>query len=166
MPNHVYSRLRISDEKYAPLIEAAIEINGGLAQLLKPMPSELRDTQSPPKIMTDEEMKKWESGDHHLIGKMVGRPITQAESDRMIKEYGANNWFDWAVDNWGTKWGTYDHHWNRDTLTLEFLTAWCPMSEDMLERLGQLIPDFDLRMIEESGDFDYEISARNGKINY
>jgi hypothetical protein len=165
MPNHVYSTLTIIDEKYAPLIEAAIVINGGLAQLLKPMPSELRDTQSPPRIMTDEEMKEWESGEHPLK-EMTGRPITKAESDRMLKQYGANNWYDWAVDNWGTKWGTYDHHWDRDTMTLDFCTAWGPMSEDMLERLAQLIPDFDLMMIEESGDFDYKIASRNGKIKY
>jgi hypothetical protein len=165
MPNHVYSTLTISDKKYAPLIEAAIEINGGLAQLIKPMPTELRDTQSPPKIMTDDEIKQWHNSESP-VKEMVGRPISQTESDRMIKEYGANNWYDWAVDNWGTKWGTYDHEWNRDALRLDFCTAWGPMSEDMLERLAMLIPDFDLRMMEESGDFDFEISARDGKIKY
>ena len=163
MPNHVYSTLTISDKKYALLIEAAIEVTGGLAQLVKPMPVELRDTQSPPTIMTNKEIKEWQES-NSPVKETIGRPITKRESDRMIKEYGANNWYDWAVDNWGTKWGTYDHHWDKDTLTLDFCTAWGPMSEDMLERLAMLIPDFTLRMMEESGEFDFTIRAKDGKM--
>lgn len=165
MPNHVFSTMRISNEKYASLIEAAIEMTGGLAQLVKPMPSELRDTQSPPHIMTDEEMKEWESG-NTALKEMVGRPITQAESDRMIRDYAADNWYDWALYYWNTKWGTYNHEWDRDTLTLTFCTAWSPLGDEVLDALAKLIPDFTLRMEEESGEFDFTISAKDGEIKY
>lgn len=35
--------------------------------------------------------------------------IFQGELDQSAKEkYGKNNWYDWNVENWGTKWGAYD----------------------------------------------------------
>ena len=39
------------------------------------------------------------------------------------------NWYDWCVDNWGTKWDIYDATCDRmdaNTLVLDFYTAWSP----------------------------------------
>lgn len=39
------------------------------------------------------------------------------------------NWYDWRLDNWGTKWDIYETHCTRidaNTLQLNFLTAWSP----------------------------------------
>lgn len=46
------------------------------------------------------------------------------------EEYGKNNWYDWSVENWGTKWNTlpdevkFDDF--GDTLEFSFDTAWSP----------------------------------------
>ena len=51
-------------------------------------------------------------------------PLGSAEE----KLYGKNNWYDWSLDNWGTKWDAYgyddniDYSQNKDTII--FLTAW------------------------------------------
>lgn len=48
--------------------------------------------------------------------------------DEMIQKYGAKNWYDWRVSNWGTKW-TSDNcgvELNGDTLIASFQTAWSP----------------------------------------
>lgn len=34
--------------------------------------------------------------------------ITQKTSTSLIKKYGANDWYQWAVAKWGTKWDCYD----------------------------------------------------------
>jgi hypothetical protein len=42
--------------------------------------------------------------------------------------FGRNNWYDWSVDNWGTKWdvndASYEDFDNR--LSITFLSAWSP----------------------------------------
>lgn len=48
---------------------------------------------------------------------------------RRLKKYGAINWYDFACENWGTKWGAYDVivlHEDDKRLALEFNTAWSP----------------------------------------
>lgn len=36
-------------------------------------------------------------------------------------------WYDWRVDNWGTKWNAYDSEPNDNENEINFLTAWgCP----------------------------------------
>jgi hypothetical protein len=42
--------------------------------------------------------------------------------------YGANNWYDWANENWGTKWDTTAQCLSDDgdSVTLFFDTAWSP----------------------------------------
>jgi len=50
------------------------------------------------------------------------------------KLYGRNNWYDWSVENWGTKWDIDSHDIdctmieNEDSLTFEmvFQSAWAP----------------------------------------
>jgi len=38
------------------------------------------------------------------------------------------DWYGWNVNNWGTKWDTTPHDWDRDgnTITINFDTAWSP----------------------------------------
>ncbi len=57
------------------------------------------------------------------------------------------NWYDWRLDNWGTKWDIYETHCTRvdaNTLSMTFYTAWSPP-----------IPVFD-----KLTDMGYEINAR------
>jgi hypothetical protein len=40
-----------------------------------------------------------------------------------------SGWYDWRLDNWGTKWDVYETHCTRidaNTLNLNFYTAWSP----------------------------------------
>ena len=57
------------------------------------------------------------------------------------------NWYDWCIENWGTKWDIYDAHCDRidaNTLQLYFNTAWSPP-----------IPVFDKLV-----DMGFEVTAR------
>ena len=45
------------------------------------------------------------------------------------EKYGKNNWYDWSIENWGTKWNSVDTRVeeNGSTLSYNFMTAWdCP----------------------------------------
>ena len=59
------------------------------------------------------------------------------------KLYGKNNWYDWSLANWGTKWGAYgydesvDYSANKDSL--RFLTAWSA-PHPVIEKLSQMFP--------------------------
>ena len=39
------------------------------------------------------------------------------------KKYGCDNWYDWSILNWGTKWNAHDYH-RIDKYTFAISTAW------------------------------------------
>jgi hypothetical protein len=41
-----------------------------------------------------------------------------------VKKYGADNWYDWSLQNWGTKWNCSDAFINESGMS--FTTAWSP----------------------------------------
>lgn len=45
-----------------------------------------------------------------------------------MKIYGRNNWYDWSIDNWGTKWeiDSGDAEIIDDVLYINFVSAWSP----------------------------------------
>ena len=55
---------------------------------------------------------------------------TDNKAKRMLKKYGAKDWYDWRCKNWGTKWNSVDTEIiedEREGLTYTFNTAWdCP----------------------------------------
>lgn len=61
-------------------------------------------------------------------------------------EYGSDNWYDWCIANWGTKWNSYgypeDHKYNNDG-KLRFLTAWSA-PHPIMEKLSEMYPDIKL----------------------
>lgn len=64
-----------------------------------------------------------------------------------IRQYGAPTWYDWAINNWGTKWNAYgygddkiDYH-NGDMLY--FQTAWAA-PHPVLAKLAEMFPDIEL----------------------
>ena len=80
-----------------------------------------------------------------------------------IIDFNGNNWYDWNVRNWGTKWDiavSDDEQYpetelvtdTEDTLIYRFNTAWSPPIQ-AIEKLSQMFPniEFDLEFEEETG---------------
>ena len=159
MPNHTANKFTVSgpkndvlrliaNAKGAPDVSSNESNNLDFNRLV-PMPDELRNTSSPVRIQTQEEIDKiwadWNNrknagqlNDYELReGKPFGLGITQAQHDELIAKYGCADWYNWSVRNWGTKWNAYDvGEWeviDVDENTVEafiyYETAWSPATE-------------------------------------
>ena len=85
------------------------------------------------------------------------------------------DWYEWHVDNWGTKWNAYDpqpeceKNTDKVVYTLNFNTAWsAPIPIwDKLKNISQdLGLEITVTACEEFEDFDYEVTFEKGKCTY
>ena len=93
-----------------------------------------------------------------------------AVSDKEMKElkdkYGADNWYDWAYTNWGTKWNSYDlqvAELKGKTLKYVFDTAW-DLAHGIYVALSKKFPNVTIK-IRASGEIDnpYTATYKNGE---
>lgn len=87
------------------------------------------------------ELREWLGDGKNLLSKILPIPKeltetqspfngTKEQSDALIAKYGVNNWYDWAVANWGTKWDLNEVMFgdspNDNELHFYFDSAWSP----------------------------------------
>ena len=78
------------------------------------------------------------------------------------KKYGKNNWYDWNIENWGTKWNAYETEITEDYI--QFRSAWNPPIP-VLKKLSSLFPETKIVILmHDEGFFDnFGIIFENGK---
>ena len=103
-----------------------------------------------------------------------GLDFSLEESIRRFKEYGTDNWYDWKIKHWGTKWNSSDVQadFMEDRATFFFTTAWSP-PEPIYHALVDKFPNLDIKWHYDepgcnfSGDFDtgeqYEYQCECGE---
>lgn len=106
-------------------------------------------------------MLKEIQNDEHGIGsvdfeKILPMPDTVYNGSLGIRErelYGENNWYDWRLGNWGTKWNSYGYTENTTFQDgkIKFLTAWSA-PHPILQKLSEMFPD--VKMEHEWADED------------
>ena len=182
MPNHISTNFRVTGPT-AEVKRFINDANGNDCLLnldsLLPMPSELRMTSSPVNIMTQAEIDKqwadWRAETNPISkDRPFGLGITKETSDLYKSKYGFDNWYDWAIANWGSKWGVYDEgEWNiteveDDGLTsagISYQTAWSPVTiawEGISENYPSL--EFFHEFADEGGNFVGNQLIQNGEI--
>tara|TARA_S200000501_G_scaffold252946_1_gene237037 strand:- start:11566 stop:12204 length:639 start_codon:yes stop_codon:yes gene_type:complete len=108
MPNWCINNISIKGDidNMKPMVDKLETINKkGLLDTFYPLPTELENTTKPP------------------------RELSEQESEELIKKYGFNNWYDWRVYNYGTKWSDDETNISKDDdteLSGYFNTAWSP----------------------------------------
>ena len=177
MPNHVANILTIEGEEQA-VQKCLSEIKGqGEDQYIDfntfaPMPTELEKTQSPVKIISQEEYDAQEAriaaGDLTEMEKNFGysRGITKEMSNRFKEEFGADNWYDWHLANWGTKWNAYDQYSADGSEVISFNTAWST-PEDAMIALSSKYPELTFHIQYADEDFGHnvgEYTVQDGEI--
>lgn len=96
-----------------------------------------------------ESIKKFK--DKHLTTKFFDSVIPMPDSIRNTEKIfgessSTDNWYDWSISNWGTKWDVDVSGQGNDEdqyIYLEFDTAWCP-PEGVYLRLRELYPDLSI----------------------
>ena len=65
---------------------------------------------------------------------------------QFIEKYGASDWYQWQVNNWGTKWDSsnsyLDYH-DEESAYWYFSTAWCP-PEGIYQELASRFPNLSI----------------------
>ncbi len=187
MPNHTSTKLIVTgdDAELNEMIDfvKSSRINkdtgkpyGFSLQAINPMPDVLHNVQCPVRVVSEEEYQnavkeqgraKNDPAFSDSILASIGLPITQKMRDQYRKDYGCDNWLDWARINWGTKWDVYEiSEWVRKkgTASIRFESAWTPINVIPIvsERFKGL--HFTLKFADEGGGFlGYETYSQ-GKL--
>ncbi|HLM84190.1 MAG TPA: hypothetical protein VK254_03200 [Candidatus Bathyarchaeia archaeon] len=103
--------------------------------------------------------------------ELIGReePSKGNKDKKLIKKYGADNWYDWHCENWGTKWDAVRTKLianKKNELAYHFDTAWAPPIA-WLRTASKKFPSLKLVLdcTEEMGNFVGTATAINGKVN-
>ena len=129
---------------------------------IKERPEELTNTISPspkPEVRKVKDMQgneivvevyrdiinDWDIQSSISRGEIPPEPIpcnnaTPDQQEELRQKYGSSNWYDWNLDNWGTKWDCSDSHYTEEDKILQFQTAWaCP--EKIIAEMKLVFPD-------------------------
>ncbi len=169
MPNHTSTLLTVTgvDKEIESFIEKAVgkgstgseAFNEGVGkepvlsfQSLYPLPSDLVGTRAPSNPETDEEKE---------------------HSEHLRQLYGYDNWYDWCIENWSTKWDCYDQdeEWNVEdvdggkSIKLFYYTAWSPATNFYTE-VSKQFPGLLFRheFADEGGSFLGYEEFQNGEM--
>jgi len=148
MPNHVYTCISV-EKKYAEKLKTIIK-NGGICQYYKPMPKALE-------IMSG-------SYGSHPDNKEKAEELARLQNAN-LKNFGYQDWYDFSVEEWGTKWGEYEQNEEESDTRLDYTynTAWSPLNAELITMLSRDIPDFSYTWEEEQG-FGEEWECKNGQM--
>lgn len=128
-----------------------------------PMPEELKDIHKGSTIINGEKFKCWRVVDDKSIG------ITEKELHCFREKFGAEDWYDWAVQNWGTKWNNADEvsceQFSDTDIEYSFDTAWSPPLP-VIEEAAKLFPKltFEINYEEPGMDFSGYSIFENGEL--
>ena len=136
MPNHITNKLTVTGPESTGIIEACKSEKSEFDfNKILPMPDELQNTTSPCE-----------------------------QNDEFIAKYGYDNWYNWSIANWGTKWNCYDVH--ADSNFVEFDTAWCT-PKPLFQALSTMYPEALLTIEYADEDIGYNcgvLTYQNGKL--
>ncbi len=147
MPNWCQNTLNISGEaeEIKKFKEAAKNDKTALSlDKTYPMPKELFGTQSPTSIVSEKEYEIAVEREKNAPDNVPtpGLPITSKMSAKFKKLYGADNWYDWKIQHWGTKWDVEAElveEGDDGYLEYQFDSAWSP-PVTWLEHVSQEYP--------------------------
>lgn len=90
--------------------------------------------------------------------------LTPEQKAERISKYGYDNWYDWRLENWGSKWDAQEPSIleNEYDLTITFDTAWSP-AIPYIKQVAKMFPKlvFDLYFMETGEWFAGRVMAKN-----
>tara|TARA_R100001463_G_scaffold42546_9_gene89119 strand:+ start:346 stop:1152 length:807 start_codon:yes stop_codon:yes gene_type:complete len=152
MPNHCYCVISVDTQKDKEILKKIEKLERGLAEFIMPMPQCLNNTTSESNIISQEEYDEQELRRKNNPKETIFQQgITREMHEEFLDKFKFDNWYSWALHNWGTKWGCYDNELDADESTYRFTTAWSPLDEDIIEEFAKIVPNFYYSFEEETG---------------
>lgn len=175
MPNYVTNRIKVENiEEIADFMatdETLFDFNK-----IVPMPESLQIESS-----SDGDLAKaLVTGKlpYHIESREKLEEIIESRKDRTLEEFvalghklimneklhGASTWYDWCVDNWGTKWNACDPDVGAEQITFE--TAWSGVPDLML-KLSEKFPDHEIDYAWADENTGYNVGKftfKNGQV--
>ncbi len=164
MPNHCFNEVKAKKE----ILDEIYDYEKGKITFNKliTMPKELENSVSDGSMTIKKAMYLYLNGDKDLLeakweankdaqqkyktfDKMVEHLFEKYPKEEVIRsytclqKYGTDNWYDWSIEHWGTKWDAYDCQGSPQEGTLIFFTAWNPPDE-IIKALCKKYPNSDL----------------------
>jgi len=162
MPNWMENKVHVTGEEIEinRLIEF-VKSGYGVFDFNKivPMPDTIKNINCGSKIINGVIVNHWVEQDFE--DKSIARLVTKEEQEELNK-IGYNNWYDWAVDNWGVKWNAKEA---KIRINLEgckeveyrFDTPW-DAPDKVYKKLIQLFPKLRIKWLAKSEeDFEFNI---------
>ena len=170
MPNHVYNTITINGHLSQEQKRILSEIEDvGIAEYYIPMPKELNikagsiDVEAKEldillrkykknKLISKRNRKKISRhiGFRGYSFKRFSRVLNHLKAMEYNKSrFGYINFYDWRIDNWGTKWGDYDLSIRFNKIS--YITAWSPLSDQLINLFLKDFPNIDYQWEEEQG---------------
>lgn len=122
MPNWCNNTLRLSHSDPAMMQKAIDGIKEGFLQNLIPCPDELTDTTK------------------GYVGNPYQQKLLELTQQLNIEFFGHPTWYEWSIENWGTKWDVCDIGGDTeiDNFNIYFNTAWSPplVAYEKLKEMG------------------------------
>ena len=152
--------------------------------MVLPMPKELKGTISP-RPRTEEQIRQdakdygWPEEVLQVALERCLTPELAVRLDELKAKYGADNWYDWCINNWGTKWDACHAAIERvpyvlagpqskDRVEISFDTAWCA-PEPVIHALVRKYPNLNFVHSysyegEENTDFTVDYRMNEGVL--
>lgn len=173
MPNHIANHLEIiGHPTHVQNVLDAVKDTDDKGNVIPfayeafiPMPAEIRHVTCPVQLITKKEYEKQEAKRELTDEPFFRNNITKVMSEDYILRFGADNWYDWAHNNWGTKWGAYsarlddptnpDEHGNIIQF-IYFETAWS-CGAVAIQKLSESFPHVKFRLTFADEDCGYNV---------
>ncbi len=143
MPNNVSNQVTITGEQKE--IEALVELMNGETPFdfskIIPMPGEFKGVCTGGCTIDGKKVSLW--WENTVNGESINVAIPNAQRVSWNRRYGADNWYDWSIKNWGTKWNAYNVTMERPSdneVCYLFDTAWGD-PRPVYDALGAKFPD-------------------------
>jgi hypothetical protein len=93
----------------------------------------------------------------------------EKERKKLMKKYGIDNWYDWAIKFWGTKWNVYDKSISRAKVSefevrYVFGTAWSPPINFAITASSKFKLKISLEYDEPGNGYRGNFVVKDGKI--
>ena len=91
-------------------------------ELIMPIPPDLKDYWTGSTVSLEEQAKEIIKGKLEYGNRQHLIPMTEKDKERFLELYGASDWYDWCVKNWGCKWNAQTDYCNSEEVG--FQTPW------------------------------------------